>query len=99
MMVLFCGGHADGRWIDLPDGWKEYEVAAPGAFRWGPDSKTETEKQTYRIWDINILGWGMKVAALKNRHYEDWDVLRALTQRDVFKHLTTAERPTRAVQP
>lgn len=94
MMVLFCGGHADGRWIELPDGMKEYEVAAPGAFQWDGPAKVEVERQRYRIWDINILGWGMKVAAPAVRHYESHDVLRALVQRDVFKHLT-GERVTR----
>jgi hypothetical protein len=96
MMVLFCGGYADGRWVDLPDGLEKYEVAAPtGTFRWDGPDKTVIEKQLYRIWDINILGYGMKVAALANRHYEDDSVIRALCQRDVANHLTGRDRVTR----
>lgn len=95
MMVLFCGGYADGRWIELPDGLKEYEIATPGAFRWGGESKVEIEKQAYRIWDVTILGYGMKVAALAERSYESDDVIRALCQRDVADRLTGRDRVTR----
>lgn len=88
MKVLFCGGHADGRWIDVPPSHDRYRVAVPGAFDWRSKEAVVTEEQEYRIWDINILGFGMRVAALATRNYENHDVIRALCQRDVADHLT-----------
>lgn len=93
--VLFCGGYADGRWLDIPEALTEYRVQAPGTFRWDTNEKVEMEEQVYRIWPIQLLGYGMRVAALKNRHYESDDVIRALCQRDVAQHLTGRDRVTR----
>lgn len=96
MMVLFCGGYADGRWIEVPDGLKEFSVSMPGDFNWGSPQKVEIKEQRYRIWPIQILGWGMYVAALADRNYENTDVIKTLCQRDVADHLTGRQRVTRA---
>jgi hypothetical protein len=92
-MVLFCGGHADGRWRDLPHDLKEFSVHAPVAFNWDSKTKVETEQQRYRIWDIQLLGWPMRVALPEGENNESSVALRTLLQRDVYDHITTARRP------
>lgn len=92
MTVLVCGGHADGRWVEVTKGETELEISTPRGFRWDTQEKVEIERQRYRIWPINILGYGMYVASLNGCRPETNDVLRTIVQRDVFKHLT-GERP------
>lgn len=91
-LVLFCGGSRDGRWHDVGMEVKTIEVDIPPEQRydWNGPVKVEHEskREQYRIWEITLLGYHMRVAALANRSYESQDVLRALVQRDVADHLT-----------
>jgi hypothetical protein len=87
-MVLFCGGHADGTWLDLPHDLKEFSSPARGAFRWDGKGKVETVHQRYRIWDVQILGWAMRIALPEGENSESSTALRTLLQRDVYDHLT-----------
>lgn len=89
-LVLFCGGSRDGEWIDCGMGLKTVDVDVPVAIDWTAPAKVEhgARREQYRIWDIQILGYHMRVAALAHRDYESQDVLRAIVQRDVANNLT-----------
>lgn len=89
-LVLFCGGSRDGQWIDVGMGVRTLDVDVPTNIDWTAPEKVEhgARREQYRIWDISILGWGMRVAALAHRNYESQDVLRAVVQRDVADNLT-----------
>jgi hypothetical protein len=92
-MVLFCGGHADGRWRDLPHDLKEYSYPAHGRFHWDGPDKVEITRQRYRIWGVQILGWHMRIALPEGENNESSVALRTLLQRDVFDHIITVRRP------
>lgn len=92
MKVLCCGGHADGRWMEVDADAKYLEIAAPGTFRWKSPEKVETEKQVYRIWPVTILGYGMHIAVLDTHNHESDVALRAIVQRDVADHLRGSQR-------
>lgn len=90
--VLFCGGSRDGKWHEIAMGLASVEVEVPPEQRYDWDGPVKVEhastRERYRIWDITLLGYHMRVAALAVRGYENQDVLRALVQRDVADHLT-----------
>ena len=94
MKVLAGGGTADGEWVEVSDGVREFRRLKPQTFNWRTDEKvdTEIEYEIYRVWDINLLGFGMKVASLSGLPDEGRAVLKALVRRDVFAHLTNPRR-------
>lgn len=94
MRVLACGGSADGEWIELAEGTREFRRLKPHVFNWAQTDKVDTEidYEIYRIWSINLLGYGMKVATLADgSDPESGAVLKALVRRDVHAHLTNPE--------
>ncbi|MFF5973671.1 hypothetical protein ACFY7C_19300 [Streptomyces sp. NPDC012769] len=95
MKVLFCGGPADGQWRDVAvptrDGYvrngQPYEVVAPPTpleFARGTGTLT---KVMYYLWNIQVLGHPMLVAAPRGDHNESDSVLYAVLRRDVADHL------------
>ncbi len=94
MKVLCCGGSLDGQWRELGDGIQDFRIPKPAKFDWMSNQKVEVDDSydEYRVVDIQILGFGMKVAMLRGVADEGMAVLKALVQRDVFEHLSNPKR-------
>lgn len=85
--VLFCGGPANGKWLDLNPGTSEYEIVAPPTPLEFANGTGTLSKVRYRIWPIRFLGYQLLVAAPESDHNESDSVLYAVLQRDVADHL------------
>lgn len=89
-LVLFCGGSKNGHWGEVAMGLQEIHVHVPTRINWNQDAKVvhEERRERYRIWNIQILGYGMRVATADDARPESDDVIRAIVQRDVADVLT-----------
>lgn len=87
MRVLFCGGPADGRWIELPPNVQEHEVVAPPTPLEFANGTGSLGKVRYTVRPLQLLGYRMMVAWPKGEHNESASVLYAVVRRDVADHL------------
>lgn len=94
MKVLCCGGTADGQWRELTSDVRDFRIPKHVKFDWMSNQKVEVDDSydEYRVVDIQILGFGMKVAMLRGTPDEGLAVLKSLVQRDVFEHLSNPKR-------
>lgn len=91
--VLMCGGPADGRWVVVEHGARDWDaVRMPrGQERWIPGpidpQGPMPERVRYRIQPIMILGHELWIGVAIDEAYDDRAVIRAILQRDVAAHL------------
>jgi hypothetical protein len=81
--VLFCGGPADGRWMDLAPDTTLFEVVAPPTPLEFVNGTGTLARFKYKVWGIQLLGYHMMVAAPLADHNESDSVLYAVLRRDV----------------
>lgn len=91
--VIMCGGPADGRWVVVPGGDRDWYAIKPFRIDLGSiHDPVEPlgpvpERVRYNIRPIMILGHELWIGVAVDEAYDDRAVMRAIIQRDVAAHL------------
>ncbi|MFJ2004771.1 hypothetical protein [Streptomyces chartreusis] len=97
--VLLCGGHLDGRWVDVPEGVSTYRAIVPAPIQLSSEVEVTVDLPDfieYRLEPMPIqirsAGGRLWVGTLGYGIKRDEDIVFALFQRDVAQQLLGGRR-------